>query len=126
MVRKNPAANPLHSFAGDEVPQSSYLLFRKVDAISQHNTITLNPTTLVTVGFGFNRFPNNTLDLSNGYNITNLGFSSGFASSLQKQAFPAVVMLNAATNGTSNSGPAVYYSRSVLADHRRRPLANTA
>jgi trimeric autotransporter adhesin len=113
---KEPGGDPLHSFAGDEVPQSSYLLFRKVDAISQHNTITLNPTTLVTVGFGFNRFPNNTLDLSNGYNVGNLGFPSGFASSLQKQAFPAVVMLNAATNGTSNSGPAVYYSRSVLAD----------
>jgi hypothetical protein len=113
---KEPGGNPLHSFAGDESPQSSYLLYRKVDAVSQHNTITLNPTTLVTVGFGFNRFPNNTLDLSNGYDITKLGFPSGFASQLQKKAFPAVVMLNAATNGTSDSGPAVYYSRSVLGD----------
>jgi trimeric autotransporter adhesin len=113
---KEPGGNPLHSFAGDESPQSSYLLYRKVDAISQHNTITLNPTTLVTVGFGFNRFPNSSLDLSNGYDITKLGFPSGFAGQLQKRAFPAVVMLNAATNGTSNSGPSVYYSRSVLGD----------
>lgn len=113
---KEPGGNPLHSFAGDESPQSSYLLYRKVDAIAQHNTITVNPTTLLTVGFGFNRFPNNTLDLSNGYDITKLGFPTGFSAGLQKKAFPAIVMLNAATNGTNDSGPAVYYSRSLLAD----------
>ena len=110
---KEPGGDPLHSLAGDQSPQSSYLLYRKVDAISLNNTFTINPTTIATIGFGFNRFPNSTLDLSNGYDITQLGFSSGFASSLPKKAFPAVVMLNAATNGTNNSGPAVFYSRNL-------------
>ena len=112
---KEPGGNPLHSAAGVESPGSSYLLYRKVDAVTQNNTLTINPTTIATVGFGFNRFPNNTLDLSNGYDITQLGFSSGFASGLPKKAIPALVMLNAATNGTNDSGPAVFYSRSFLA-----------
>lgn len=112
---KEPGGDPLHSIAGDQSPQSTYLLFRKVDAVSQNNTFTLNPTTVLTVGFGFNRFPNNTVDLSNGYDITKLGFSPGLASALPKKAIPAVVMLNAATDGTNDSGPAVFYSRSALA-----------
>ncbi|GAC1355371.1 MAG: hypothetical protein NVSMB3_00480 [Acidobacteriaceae bacterium] len=112
---KEPGGNPLHSAAGVQGPQSSYLLYRKVDAVTQNNTFTLNPTTIATVGFGFNRFPNNTLDLSNGYDITQLGFASSLAGALPKRAIPSVVMQNAATSGTNNSGPGVFYSRSVLA-----------
>jgi hypothetical protein len=112
---KEPGGDPLHSFAGDESPQSSYLLFRKVDAISQNDTFTINPTTIATLGFGFNRFPNSFLDLSNGFDATTLGFSPSLIGGLPKKSFPALVMLNAATNGTSNSGPSVYYSRSINA-----------
>ncbi len=109
---KEPGGNPLHSAPG---ASSSYLLYRKVDAFNQNNTFTLNPTTILTVAYGFNRFPNNTVDLSNGYDIQNLGFSSAFANALPKKAIPAVLPQNASQNGTNNSGPAVFYSRSALA-----------
>ncbi|MDP9051372.1 MAG: carboxypeptidase-like regulatory domain-containing protein [Acidobacteriota bacterium] len=54
---KEPGGNPLTNAAGSS---GSYLLYRKVDAIGIQNTITVNPTTVLTVGFGFNRFPNDT------------------------------------------------------------------
>ena len=109
---KEPGGNPLGSFAGST---TSYLLYRKVDAFNQNNIFTLNPTTVLTVSYGQNRFPNNTLDLTSNYNqATQLGFPSAYASALQKAAFPAITMQQAASFGTNNSGPAVYYSRNIV------------
>ena len=113
---KEPGGNPLHSTPGYS---GSYLLFRKVDAVAQHNTLVLSPSSLLTVGFGFNRFPNNTVDLSHGYDLTTLGFGSGFASGLQKDAIPALLFVSGTQNGTNNSGPGVFYSRSVMADYTK-------
>ena len=56
----------------------SYLLYRKVDAMGIQNTVTVNPTTVLTVGFGFNRFPNDTQDISNGFDQATLGFPSSY------------------------------------------------
>ena len=112
---KEPGGNALTTFAGSS---SSYLLYRKVDAVGIQNTITLNPTTILTVGFGFNRFPNNTLDISQGFDQTKLGFPTGYVSSLPKTGFPAITTssaTNLAYEGTSNSGPAVYFSRNFVA-----------
>ncbi len=110
---KEPGGNPLGSFAGST---SSYLLYRKVDDLNQNNVITLNPTTILTVSYGQNRFPNNTLDLTTNYDqAANLGFPASYASALQKKAFPAITMQTAASYGTNNSGPAVFYSRNVVA-----------
>ncbi len=111
---REPGGNPLQSPAGTNAV--SYLLFRKVDAFQLNNTFLPSPTTVVTLGFGFNRFPNNTLDTSSGFDQATLGFPSSYVSQLQKRAFPAIVMTNFASLGTTNSGPAVYYSRSVVLD----------
>ena len=109
---KEPGGNPLGSFAGST---SSYLLYRKVDAFNQNNIITLNPTTVLTVSYGQNRFPNNTLDLTSNYDQTaNLGFPGAYTAGLQKAAFPAITMQTAASFGTNNSGPAVFYSRNIV------------
>ncbi|MEG9432331.1 TonB-dependent receptor [Terriglobus sp. ADX1] len=108
---KEPGGNPLGSFAGGT---TAYLLYRKVDAFNQNNVITLNPTTILTVSYGQNRFPNNTLDLTSNYDQTQLGFPSSYANSLQKKAFPAITMQSAASFGTNNSGPAVFYSRNIV------------
>lgn len=110
---KEPGGNPLGSPAGTN--GVSYLLYRKVDAVSVNNTVSINPTTVATIGFGFNRFPNNTVDLSTGFNQGQLGFPSAYVASLQKAAIPAVSMQSAASFGTNNSGPAVFYSRSFVA-----------
>ncbi|HEY9138257.1 MAG TPA: TonB-dependent receptor, partial [Terriglobus sp.] len=108
---KEPGGNPLGSFAGGT---SAYLLYRKVDAFNQNNVITLNPTTVLTVSYGQNRFPNNTLDLTTNYDQAQLGFPSSYVNGLQKKAFPAITMQSAASFGTNNSGPAVFYSRNIV------------
>lgn len=110
---KEPGGNPLGSFAG--TGGTSYLLYRKVDAFSQNNVFTLNPTTILTVAYGQNRFPNNTLDLTSNYNqATQLGFPAAYAAALQKAAFPAITMQQTASFGTNNSGPAAFYNRNLV------------
>ena len=109
---KEPGGNALQNFAGSS---SSYLLYRKVDAVGIQNTITVNPTTVVTVGFGFNRFPNDTQDISKGFNQASLGFPANYVSALSKTGFPAITGDAGLTSeGTSNSGPAVYFSRNFV------------
>ena len=109
---KEPGGNALMSQAGSS---SSYLLYRKVDAIGLQNTISLNSTTLLTVGFGFNRFPNDTKDISSGFDQTTLGFPSTYTSALSKSGFPRITTDSGLSNeGTSNSGPAVYFSRNLV------------
>ena len=111
---KEPGGNALQSLAGSS---SSYQLFRKVDAFGNQNTITLNPTTVLTVGFGFNRFPNDTQDISKGFDQTTLGLPSSYVSALAKTGFPAITTSSAnnlAYEGTSNSGPGIYFSRNFV------------
>lgn len=110
---KEPGGNALQNFAGSS---SSYLLYRKVDAFGIQNTITLNPTTILTAGFGFNRFPNDTQDISKGFDQSKLGFPSTYLAALSKTGFPAITGdAGLASQGTSNSGPAVYFSRNFVA-----------
>ncbi len=109
---KEPGGNALTTLAGSS---TSYLLYRKVDATSIQNTITLTPTTLLTVGFGFNRFPNNTLDISQGFNQATLGFPSSYTSAITKPAFPQITTDSGLSpEGTANSGPAAYFSRNFV------------
>ena len=39
----------------------------------------INPTTVLTVRYGFNRFPNFDYNSSQGFNIASLGFSKAYA-----------------------------------------------
>ena len=116
---KEPGGNPLQTLASYS---GSYLLYRKVDAIGIQNTVTLNPTTVLTVGFGFNRFPNNTQDISNGFDQSTLGFPNYYTAAMSKKAFPRIVTDGSCPSGntlvcegTSNSGPAVFFSRNFVA-----------
>jgi hypothetical protein len=108
----NPTSNPLDIYPG---APTDHVLFRRVDAIAQNNTITLSPTTVLTLGYGFNRFPNNNIDLSNGYNQAALGLPTSYVNVLQKASFPAISMQTAASIGASNPGYSVFYSRSFVA-----------
>ncbi len=109
---KEPGGNALGNFVGSS---SSYLLYRKVDATSIQNTITLNPTTLLTVGFGFNRFPNNTLDISSGFNQASLGFPASYTNGITKPAFPQITTdTGLSAEGTANSGAGKYFSRNFV------------
>lgn len=111
---KEPGGNPLQTQASYS---GSYLLYRKVDAVGIQNTITLNPTTVLTVGFGFNRFPNDTQDISNGFDQSTLGFPGYYTAAMSKKAFPRITTdgTTLVNEGTSNSGPAVFFSRNFVA-----------
>jgi hypothetical protein len=107
-----PGGNPLNTKAG--TGGVDFLLYRKVDAVNWNNTFLPSPTMVVTLGYGFNRFPNNSLDSSNGFNQATLGFPSSYVSQLQKKSFPAINMTNFASLGATNSGPSVFYSRNLV------------
>jgi trimeric autotransporter adhesin len=107
-----PSTTALGGLAGKTL---SDVLYRKVDAIAQNNTITINPTTVFTAGYGFNRFPNKYVDDLNGFNQQTLGFPTGYVNALQKSSFPNITMQTAASQGVNSPGYAVFYSRSVVA-----------
>ena len=80
-------------------------LLRRVDATQINNLITVNPTTVVTVRYGFNRFPNFSYDVSQGYNLAGLGFAPSFVSQIPtaKSQFPYVSMTNLYSLGVSDN-----------------------
>ncbi len=89
--------------------QSGWRLLRRVDATAVNSIFTVNPTTVVTVRYGFNRFPNFDYNSSQGFNIANLGFSSNFANTVNQAAaeFPAIYMTS--IYGLGESGDWDYY-----------------
>lgn len=59
-------------------------LQRRVDATAVNSLFTVNPTTVVSVRYGYNRFPNYSYDVSQGFDLASLGFASSFANSLPR------------------------------------------
>ena len=74
-----------------------------------NNIFTVNPTTILTVRYGFNRFPNYDYNSSQGFNIGSLGFSPGYAGSISPALaeFPVVGMSTLYSLG--DSGDNGYY-----------------
>jgi hypothetical protein len=82
--------------------------------------MTLNPTTLLTVAYGQNRYYSASFQYSTGFNAATgfggTGFSQGFASLLQSPTFPGITLTGVASTasiGASNGGPTVYASHNV-------------
>ena len=69
-------------------------LDRIVNSSQINNTITVNPTTVMSVRYGFNRFPNYGFQLSQGFNPASLGFNGNFAKQIQNPTFPNVSFQN--------------------------------
>ncbi len=57
-------------------------LLRRVDTTQLNNTFSVTPTMVVTVRYGFNRFPNYSYNVAQGYNISALGFPSSLVSAI--------------------------------------------
>ncbi|MBV9036774.1 MAG: TonB-dependent receptor [Acidobacteriaceae bacterium] len=95
---------------------SPYLLYRKVDATQVNSIMTPNPTTVLSLRFGFNRFPNITAPYSLGTSPATLGFPSNYVSALQAQYLPEFDF-SSNSNNFSNVSPSntVFYSRNFLA-----------
>ncbi len=69
-------------------------LERRVDSTQLNNLFTISPTTILAVRYGFNRFPNYSYDVSQGFNLASLGFASSFVSQVPASLsqFPVVNM----------------------------------
>jgi len=89
-------------------------LDRIVHSSQLNNTMTINPTTVLAVRYGFNRFPNYGFQLSQGFNPTTLGLNSGFVKDIASLTFPSVSFQNfyAGDNmGTNNNFLFIPYSK---------------
>jgi hypothetical protein len=71
-------------------------LQRRVDTTQLNNLFTVTPTTVIAVRYGFNRFPNYSYDMSQGYNLNQLNFSPALVSQIPKSLsqFPDITMTN--------------------------------
>jgi hypothetical protein len=72
----------------------SWVLDRNANATQINNTLTLNPTTILAVRYGFNRFPNDSFTRARGFNIGSLGFSPAVVSAFSHPVFPVVNFQN--------------------------------
>jgi hypothetical protein len=80
-------------------------LLRRVDSTQLNNLLTISPTTILTVRYGFNRFPNYSYDVSQGYDLSGLGFSPSFVSQVPRplSQFPYVSMTNLYSLGVDDN-----------------------
>jgi len=69
-------------------------LERRVDATAVNSIFTVNPTTVVALRYGFNRFPNYGYNSSQGFNVGGLGFSPQWANTVngRNAEFPQMTM----------------------------------
>ncbi|MBN9657661.1 MAG: TonB-dependent receptor [Acidobacteria bacterium] len=102
-----PGENPYPTISSPD----QWLLRRYVDATALNTTITPSPTWVVTVRYGFNRFPNIGTQKSQNFNLATLGFSNAFIKDVPSPTFPNVTMQNAYSLGTNNNFNYVHHSK---------------
>jgi hypothetical protein len=105
---------PGENWFGTSTGPASWLLYRKVDATQFNNVLTPDATTVVSVRYGFNRFPNQSPQLSSGYNLASLGFSQRFLSQVQQPVFPNITMETFSGLGTNSNSQTVFHSKNLL------------
>jgi trimeric autotransporter adhesin len=91
-------------FRTESSPAQTQLL-RRVDGTQLNNTFSLNPTTVLTVRYGYNRFPNYSYDDSQGYKLAGLGFPSSYVNAINPtlSQFPDISMSNLYSLGTNDN-----------------------
>ena len=105
------SSEPGENNVGNISSPSQWLLARIVNATQLNNTMTLNPTTVLAVRYGFNRFPNIGTQSSQGFNVASLGFANAFVRDIPSQTFPNVAMQTAYSMGTDNNFNYVHHSK---------------
>jgi hypothetical protein len=105
-------SNAYFGFGNPATPGQS-MLVRHVDATQVNTTLTPTPTTVISLRWGFNRYPNVTYQLaSQGIDLTKLGFAQSLVSQLPYDAFPAISMSDLASYGAGGYSATHYYSHS--------------
>lgn len=92
---------------------NQWFLDRRVDSTQVNSTMTLNPTTILAVRYGFNRFPNYGYQASQGFNPAQLGFAPSFTNSIASNTFPNFTMQQAYSLGTNNNFNYVHHSKNL-------------
>lgn len=93
------------------------IIYRHVDGTAANAVATLNPTTVLTVRFGQNRFPDFDPYQSLGFKLTSLGFPAAVdALTPQYPAFPSISTGEFASYGGGNTSWTVYHSQSLNAE----------
>ena len=84
---------------------NQWRLLRRVDSTQINNLFTINPTTVLSVRYGFNRFPNYSYNASQGFDLSSLGFSPSLVGSVNRSLaqFPYVSFTNMYTLGASDN-----------------------
>jgi trimeric autotransporter adhesin len=84
---------------------NQWRLLRRVDSTQFNNLFTVTPTTVVTVRYGFNRFPNYSYDMSQGYNLNQLKFAPALVNAVPSALaqFPDVTMTNMYSLGVADN-----------------------
>jgi len=92
------------------------VLYRNVDATQANTTITPNATTVISLRWGFNRYPNSNVSDSHGLSLTSLGFPASLANTFQltpgQDYFPALTMSDLESYGGAGPNAYSYYSSS--------------
>ncbi len=88
---------------------------RYADATSTNQTITPNPTTVISLRYGFNRFPNTSTYIGQGFPITALGFPASFQNAIVDTGFPTIGMQENTGLGTLGANHNVPNSKNFLA-----------
>lgn len=105
---------PGENWFGGLTGPGSWLLGRKVDATQVNSLFTPNATTVISVRYGFNRFPNASTQRSMGFNLASLGFSPSFVGAVQSPTFPNVAMETFSSLGTDSNSFSVFHSKNFL------------
>ena len=102
---------PFGNALGTAPGSGSITYNRHVDATVLNNIFTLNPTTVLSVRFGFNRFPNNIYPLSTGFDPSTLGLPEY---NYQFNFFPVVTPTNFTSLSVSTATMDRWYSRNLF------------
>jgi hypothetical protein len=109
---------PGPAWFGGPAAQSAWALWRLEDLTAINNTITINPTTVLSARYGFNRFPNQYFNIAapNGFDPTSLGYPSSLVGQMQRPLmFPAINMTTAYSMGTATGNAYDWYSNNASA-----------
>jgi len=89
------------------------MLVRHVDANQANATLTPTPTLVISLRWGFNRYPNTTYQLaSQGIDLEKMGFSKSLVSQLPYIAFPTITMGDLTSYGAGGYSAFIPFSRS--------------
>ncbi len=108
------STEPSNQWFGNLASPNQTVIFRHVDSAQGNAVATLNPTTVLTVRYGQNRFPDFEPAYSEGYALTNLGFSAAVnALTPEYPSFPTISTGEFASYGGGSTSWTVYHSRNI-------------